>query len=126
MVDLLERLALPVAARHLPDQQQHRRRGLRGGVHARGGLGRARAAGDEAHGGCPAGPRLGHVGRAGLRAAGDQAQAGRVVRRQRRLAPHAERRVEAVGEQLVGDEPTGRAGMAHSSIGSSRYTRCHG
>ena len=53
VVDLLERLALGVLARDLPDEEHQRRPVLEGGVHADGRLRGAGAAGDEADPGVP-------------------------------------------------------------------------
>jgi hypothetical protein len=90
-------------------------------VDADRGLGGSRRAGDETDARAAGEPavRLRHVRRAGLRPAGDEAQAGclRVE-----YVRDAERRVEPVREQLVGDEPAAPARVAHSSIGSSANT----
>src|SRR4029453_7243279 len=64
VIPLLEGLALDLVARHLADEENHRRRILEGGVDADRGVGGAGPAGDEADAG-PAGQLaigLGHVG----------------------------------------------------------------
>src|SRR5206468_7972078 len=74
VVDLLERLAVALAARHLADEQDHRRRILERRVHADCRVARARAARHEAQ----ARPtrelalRLCHVTRAAPVPAGDE------------------------------------------------------
>ena len=77
VVDLLERLAIALAARDLADEQDHRRRVLERGVHADCRVARARAARHEAQA-RPTGElalRLRHVARPALVAAGDEADA---------------------------------------------------
>ena len=122
VVELLPGLAAAKRARHLPDEEDHRRRVLLRRVHADRRLRRAWPARDEADA-RPAGElpvRLGRVGRALLVAAGDQADR-RVVERvehgQVALAGEAEREVDAVQLELVDEDP---AAGPHS--GTSRRT----
>ena len=106
VVELLEALAPDRLARDLPDEQQHRRRVLEGGVHAVGGVRRSRPARDQADaraaGELAVG--LGHVRRAALVARDDQAQrrvVQRVEHRQVALAGDAEGQVGPVQHELV-------------------------
>ena len=83
-VGLLERLAAEKAPFYLPDQQQHRRRILKGGVNADSGIASARAAGDQANAGFSRqlAVRLGHHRGAVLMPAGDHVEpAGDIVKR---------------------------------------------
>ena len=118
VVDFLERLAVALVARHLADEQDHRRRVLECRVHADRGVGRARAARHEAHA-RPAGElalRLGHVARAALVTAGDEADpvamlVEAVEHGQEALARHAERRCRALLDQASTSAwPAGRGG----------------
>ena len=92
VVDLLERLTLLLNGRHLADEQDHRRRVLERRVHADRRLRRAWPARDHANARPPGqlAVRLGHVRRARLVAAGDQA--GSASRRGRRAARCSSRR----------------------------------
>ena len=128
VVDLLPGLTALERPRHVPDEQDQRRRVLHRGMHADGRLGRPRAAGDEADPG-PAGElavRLGGVRGALLVAAGDEPDR-RVVKRvehgQEALARQAEREVDPVQLELVDEDA---AAVSHRSSGSSRRTvaRC--
>ena len=111
VVDLLERLAPAMPARHLADQQHERRGVLHRGVHAGRGVRRARAARDHADAG-PAGQLavgIGGVGGRRLVAAGDHAQpvavrVEAVEQREVALARHAERELDAVQRELVGEQ----------------------
>lgn len=129
-VDLLERLALALRARHLTRHQQQRRRALERQVQADGRVGGARAAGDHAGPGAAAGVGVGggHEARAALLPAGDEARrvvggaARRLVPRLERrsgsrpvhgvqgrevaLARHSEHGVAAVGAQRVDQDPS--------------------
>ena len=109
VVELLERVAAEERTRRLADEQDHRRRVLRGDVHPDARVRRARPARDEADA-RPAGQlpvRLGHVGGGGLVAARDQADV-RVVQRvehgQVALARDAERVLDAVQLELVDED----------------------
>ncbi len=115
-VHLLEGLAVELAARDLPDEQDHRRRVLERGVDAEARVGGARSAGREADAG-PAGELaigVGHVGRAALLAAGDQSdllagvvegiEGGQVA-----LAGHGEGHVDTVDLQRVDENPPARS-----------------
>ena len=111
VVDLLERLAPAVLARHLADEQDQRRGVLHRRVHAGRGVRRARAARDHAHAGPTGQLAVGVRGVRGRRlvAAGDHAQpvAMRiepVQQRQIALARHAERKLHVVQGELVGKE----------------------
>ena len=108
VVDLLERLAVRRLARHLADQQDHRRRILEAGMHSDAGIGGAGTARHEADAGLAGqlAVGLGHVGRAAFLAADDVAdgvalRVERVERREIALAGHAEDGVGAVDAQLV-------------------------
>ena len=82
-VDLLEALAVAVAASDVADEQDHRRRILEGDMDPAAGVGRARAAGDEgdarAAGHLAVG--VGHVGDPAFLPADDEVDFGRVVER---------------------------------------------
>ena len=111
VVDLLECLAPAMLARHLTDQQHERRRVLHRRVHAGGGVRRAGTARDHAHAG-PAGQLavgVGGVGGRGLVTAGDHAQAvamrvEAVEQGEVALAGHAERELDVVQRELVGEQ----------------------
>ena len=121
-VELLERIAAGVAARHLADEEDQRRRVLVGGVHADGRVGRARAARDEADP-RPAGElavRLGHVRGGSLVAARDEPDrrvVERIEHRQVALAGDAESQLDAVQLELVDER---LAAASHRSTGCSR------
>ena len=124
-VDLLECLALHLVARHLADEQDHRRRILEGGVDADRGVGRAGAAGDKADAGAAGqlAVGLGHVGGAAFLPADDQLDLGRVVqgieRRQVAFARDAEGGVDAVDLQLVDEDLAAGAQIAGIRHGGS-------
>jgi hypothetical protein len=109
VVDLLERLAPAHLARHLADQEDHRRRILPGDVHAGRGVG---GAGPARHH-CDAGPArelavgFRHHRRTAFLAADDVAD-GCVVERVEQaeiaLARDAERHVDALDLQLIGQD----------------------
>ena len=116
VVDLLERLAVALLARHLADEHDQRRRVLERGVDADRGVARARAAGDEADARPPAqlALRLGHEAGAALVAAGDEADALAVLVEavedgEEALAGHAERGVDALRDQRLDQGVAGRA-----------------
>ena len=122
VVELLPRFAPTKRPRHLADEEEHRRGVLLRRVDADSGLGRARAAGDEADPGS-AGElpvRLRRVRRALLVTARDQADR-RVVQRvehgQVALARETEREVRAVQLELVDEDPA-----AGPQSGTSRRT----
>ena len=103
VVDLLERLAPAVLARHLADQQHERRGVLHRRVHAGRGVRRARAARHHAHAGAAGQLAVGVRGvrGRGLVAARDHAQpvavrVEPVQERQIALARHAERKLHVV------------------------------
>ena len=111
VVDLLEGLAAAVAARHLTDQQHERRGVLHRRVHARRGVRRAGPAGDHAH--ARAAGQLavgvGGVGGSRLVPARDHAQplavaVEAVEQGQVALAGHAERELDVVQRELVGEQ----------------------
>ncbi len=119
-VDLLERLALDLVGGHLADEQNQRRRVLERGVHADRRVRRARAARDDGDA-RPAGELavgVGHVRRAGLVTARDQADR-RVVEavehREEALARHAEDDVGAVDDELVDEQLAAVAAHSRSS-----------
>ncbi len=109
VVELLEGLPPHIAARDLTDEQDHRRPVLERRVHPHRCLRRARAAGHEADPGA-AGQlpvRLGHVGRACLvpaRDEADRAVAQRVEDVDVALARHAECEIRAVDGELVDEQ----------------------
>ncbi len=115
VVELLKRVPAEERARRLADEQDHRRRVLRGDVDADARVRRARPAGDEADAG-PAGElavRLGHVRRRRLVAARDQPDVRvvkRVEDREVALPRHAERVLDAVQLQLVDEDLSAGAG----------------
>ncbi len=123
VVDLLERLPAHHVAADLADQEDQRRRVLEGGVDAAGGVRRAGAARDHADA-RPAGELavgVGHVRRADLVTAGDEADrrvVERVEHRQVALARHAEGDVHPVDHELVDEEPASRP-----HVRSSRCSR---
>ena len=123
VVDLLPGLAAAKRARHLADEQQHRRRVLARRVHADGGLRRSRATRHEADPGPPGelAVRLGGVRGALLvtaRHEPDRRVVERVEHGEEALAGEAEREVGAVQLELVDDDP---AAGPHS--GTSSRTR---
>ncbi len=108
VVDLLEGLAVGGLARHLADQQDHRRRILEAGMQSDAGIGGARPAGHKTDAGLAGQLAVGlrHVGRAAFLAADDVADrvalgVERVERGEVALARNAEDRVGAVNAQLV-------------------------
>ena len=130
VVELLEGLPPHVAATDLTDEQDHRRPVLERRVHPDRRLRRARAAGHEAD---PRASRqlpvrLGHVGRARLvpaRDEADRAVAQRVEDVDVALARHAEREIGAVDRELVDEQlpagATARLGRhSGTAIGCSR------
>ena len=108
IVDLLERLAIALAARHLADEEDHRRRVLERGVQADRGVARAGPAGHEAEP-RPAAElalRFGHVARAAFVTAGDEADpvamfVEAVERGEEAFAGNAERGARALGDQRL-------------------------
>ena len=128
VVDLLPGLAALERSRHVPDEQDQRRRVLLRGVHPDGRLRRPRAARDEAdpRAAGELAVRLGSVRGSLLVAAGDEPDR-RVVERvehgQEALAGQAEREVDPVQLELVDEDA---AAVSHTSSGSSRRTvaRC--
>ena len=117
-VDLLEALAVAVAARDVADEQDHRGRILEGDVDAAAGVGRAGTAGDEGDAG-PAGHLavgVGHVRDAALLPADDGVDLGRVVQRvehrEEALARHGEDAVAALDPKLV-DEDAAAGAYGH-------------
>ena len=130
VVDLLERLAPAVLARHLADQQHERRGVLHRRVHAGRGVRRARAARDHADARAAGQLAVGVGGVRGRRlvAAGDDAQPRRDARRGRRAAPGSSRRARRTRARRRAARAGRRAAArrscsgAHSSTGSSRKT----
>ena len=128
VVDLLPGLAALERPRHVPDEQDQRRRVLLRGVHPDRRLRRARAARDEAdpRAAGELAVRLRGVRGPLLVAAGDEPDR-RVVERvehgQEALAGQAEREVDPVQLELVDEDA---AAVSHRSSGSSRRTvaRC--
>ena len=106
VVDLLEGLAVAGVARHLADEEDHRRAVLERRVQPDAGISGAGAAGDEADT-RPARElalRLGHESGAALLSAGDEADLLAVLveaiqHRQIAFAGHAEGGVHALGDQ---------------------------
>ena len=113
-IDLLERLAAEMGARHLSGQQDHRGRILKGGMNADAGVAGPGTARDQAN---PRPPGqlamgLGHVGGAAFVAAGNHANRGRVVQRVKdwkvTFTRHAKRDVSAMKPQRIDqDAPAG-------------------
>ena len=111
VVELLPRLAASERARHLADEQEHRRRVLAGRVHSDRRLRRARAARDQAdpRSSRELAVRLGGVRGTLLVPARDEPDRGvveRVEHRQEALAGEAEREVRAVQRELVDEDLT--------------------
>ncbi len=122
VVDLLECFALDEVAADLADEQDHRRRILKRGVHADGRVGRARPARHEADAGRARelAVRFGHVRGAALVTTRDQLDAlARAVQgvehRQVAFAGHAEREVRAVNDELIDENLP--AGALHKKKG---------
>ena len=125
VVDLLEGLAVRGVTRHLADEQDHRRRILKGRVHADRGLTGAgparhhrdtRLAGQLAVG-------FGHVGRTRLMPGVDQGDTvAHVVEGVEHLkialARHAERHLRAVNDELIDQNLTAAAGLCHRADSS--------
>ena len=109
IVDLLERLAFPVAARDLADEEDHRVGILPCDVHAGGRIGGAGAAGDEADAGATCQPALavGHHGRTAFLPADDVADL-RIVQRVKHseiaLARHRVDALDAVRLERLDDQ----------------------
>ena len=128
VVELLPGLSPAERARHLPDEQDHRRGVLLRRVHSDCGLRRARPARDEADTRPPRQlpVRLGGVGGALLVATGDEADR-RVVERvehgQVALAGEAEREVDAVQLELVDEDPPAVPHSGTSSRTLARWSR---
>ena len=122
IVDLLEGAAAAVGQGDLADEQDHRGGVLMRRVHADGGVGRARTARDHADAGLAGqlAVGLGHVGGAGLVAAGDDldlvAHVGEGVEDgEIALARDAEDAVDAVHDEGVDDAAGGGVGgLAHA------------
>ena len=127
VVDLLECLAPRHLPAHLADQEEQRRRVLKGGVDPAGGMRRARATRDHADARAarelPVG--VGHVRRPDLVPAGDEPER-RVVEgiehREVALTGDAEREVGAVHDQLVDEKPAARPHATGRRSACSRYT----
>jgi len=116
VVDLLEGLAVALAARDLADEQDHRRRVLERRVQADRGVARAGSARHEAQARSTAelALRLGHVARAALLPTGDEADAiamlvEAIERGEEALAGNAEDGVRALREQRFDEGVTGGA-----------------
>ncbi len=127
-IDLLERLAPLMLAPHLPEQEQHRRRVLEGGVHADRRVRRSRPPRGEAHARptrqLP--PRLRHVRGGGFMARGDVANPVAslpepVEHAEERLARHPEHGVHALRDQLVGDDVAAEARHASRMPAQAMY-----
>ncbi len=116
VVDLLEGLAIALRARHLANEQDHRRRILKRGVHPDARVRRPRAAGDEADAGsaCELALRLGHEGGPALLSAGDEADSVAVLMKavehgEITFARHAEDGVDTLGDQGFDESMAGKA-----------------
>src|SRR5262249_6709561 len=114
---LLERLPIGEASRHLADQEDDRRRVLRGGVDADRSVGRARAAGDQRDAGAAGelAVGVGHVRGATLVPADDEPDpVARVVEPvqdgQVALARDAEDVVDALGQKALDQDLAAGAG----------------
>ncbi len=119
VIDFLERLAITLLARDLPDEQDHRRRVLERGVHADARVGRARAARHEADAGAPAqlALRVGHERGAAFLAACDEAHAIGVLmkaveHREVALTRHTEDGVDPLLDQTF-DQRVARQACSH-------------
>jgi len=114
-IDLLEALAVAVAARDVADEEDHRGRILEGDVDAGAGVGCARAAGDEGNAGqaghLPVGVR--HVSDPALLSADDRLDLGRVMKRvehgEETLARYSEDTVAALYLELVNEDSAATA-----------------
>ena len=121
VIDLLEGAAAAVGQGDLADEQDHRGGVLMRRMHADGGMGRAGAAGDHADAGLAGqlAVSLGHIGGAGLVAAGDDldrvAHIGEGIEDgEIALAGDAEDAVDAVHDEGVDDTAGGGVGgLAH-------------
>ena len=122
-VDFLEAFAVLVAAVEVADEQDHRGRILEGDVDSGGGVGGARAAGDEGDAGAAGqlAVGLGHVGDAAFLAADHDVDFGRVVKRvedgEKAFAGNSEEAVAALDPELVDEEAAAGAeiGRGHAS-----------
>ena len=132
VVDLLERLAVDEVAADLSDEQDHRRRILRGRVHADRGI---RGAGTARHEG-DAGTarelavRLRHVGGTAFLPAHDERQpvadvVERVEHREIALARHRERVRRALREEVGDEDFAAGAGRGHGERAAGQATRPH-
>ena len=117
VVDLLEGLAIALVARHLADEEDHRRRILEGGVQADARVGGTGAARHEADAGAARelALRLGHEGRAALLPAGDEADLAAMLveaveHREIALAGHAEDGIDTLRDQRLDQGMAGQAG----------------
>src|SRR6266849_8200407 len=127
-VDLLECAALDIGTRDLPDEQDHRRRILEGGVHTDAGVGRARPARHEADAGAAGKLAVGlrHVGSSAFLAAYDEADLlahviERVERGEIALAGYAEGRVRAVNPELIDQDLAAGAHVGSLAHNWPRY-----
>ena len=109
-IDLLERLAVDLVARHLADQHDHRGRILERGVDADRGVAGAGAARHQQHAGLAGelAVGFGHETGAAFLAAGHEADLGRVVQRVEHfeiaLAGDAERHLDAMRLEAADDQ----------------------
>jgi hypothetical protein len=115
VVDFLEGFAVHEVGADLADEQDHRRRILVGRVHADRGIGRARAAGDEADAGLAGqlAVGIGHERRAALLAVDDEADIGIVQGVEHvevAFAGHAEGGVHAVDLEGIDQDLAAAAG----------------
>ncbi len=119
-VDLLEALAVAVAARDVADEQDQRGRILEGDMDPAAGVGRAGAAGDEGDAGAAGhlAVGVGHVGDTALLPADDGVDRGRVVERvehrEEALARNGEDAVAALDHELV-DEDAAAGACGHAA-----------
>ena len=125
IVELLEGLTSGRGARHLADQQDHRRRVLGGGVDPDAGVRGPRSAGDQADPGAagelPVG--LGHVRGPRLVAGDDQSQRGvvqRVEHGEVALARDAEGQLGAMDGELIDEDLASGAGHVRTSGASQK------
>ena len=127
VIDFLEGFALDEVATDLTDEQDHRRGILIGGVHGDGGVGGARATGDEAHarlvGQLAVG--FGHVACATFLAADDGLDGAlvlieRIDARQVAFARHQEDTLGAVQTDLIDEDLPAIAQRQGGSGGSVR------
>ncbi len=128
VIDFLEGLPAAVLAGDLPDEQDHRRRILRGNMDADAGMRGAGPARDKADAGAAGqlAVGLGHIGGRAFVLADDQVDRGLIVQRvqhvEKALARHAEHALGAVDAQRV-DQDAAAAAWRERLRGGGRIGR---